>query len=75
METYANLGGDSGVMAFEIGETSIVVHFRDGSAYLYNELRPGRSDVQELQRLARTGQGLNSYISTRVKKNFARKLR
>jgi hypothetical protein len=35
MERYKNLGGDSGVVAYEIGADSIKVGFSDGSLYLY----------------------------------------
>lgn len=31
METYKNLGGDSGVSAFEIGDGYIKVKFSDGA--------------------------------------------
>jgi hypothetical protein len=75
MERYSNLGGDSNVTQFEIGPGSIVVEFGDGSRYLYDSMRPGAGDVAELQRLARAGQGLNSYIGRFIRKNFARKLR
>ena len=36
MQHYKNLGGDSGVSAFELGEDYIKVQFNDGSVYLYN---------------------------------------
>lgn len=75
MERYGNLGGDSGVTGYELGPLDIKVEFRDGSVYLYNDQRPGTRDVQEMTRLARSGQGLNSYISRAVRKNFFAKLR
>ncbi len=75
MEKYANNGRDSGVIAFEIAQDSITVEFKDHSLYLYNYAKPGVAVVERMKALARAGQGLNSYISTTVKKNFARKLR
>lgn len=35
MERYKDLDGDSGVVAFEIGEGSITVQFSTGMKYLY----------------------------------------
>jgi len=75
MERYKNLGGDSGVIAFEIAEGSITVEFKDGSAYLYTNQSAGSGNIAEMQRLARAGQGLNSFISRVVKKGYASKLR
>ena len=34
MERYQNLGGNSGVVAYEIGQDFIRVQFSDGSIYL-----------------------------------------
>jgi hypothetical protein len=73
MERYKNLGGDSGVSAFEIGDGSITVHFSDGWKYLYTNQSAGSSNIVEMQQLARAGQGLNSFINRVVKKRYARK--
>jgi len=35
MERYKNLGGDSGVSVYEIGDNSVTVHFSTGEVYLY----------------------------------------
>lgn len=35
MERYANRGGDSGIVGYEIGNDFIRVQFSDGSVYLY----------------------------------------
>jgi hypothetical protein len=75
MEQYKNLGGDSGVTAFEIGDGSITVYFNDGSQYLYTNQSAGPGNITEMQRLARAGQGLNSFINRVVKHGYARKLR
>ncbi|KPY56750.1 Uncharacterized protein ALO94_04145 [Pseudomonas syringae pv. spinaceae] len=75
MERYGNLGGNSNVARYEISADSIIVEFGDGSQYLYDGTRPGQESVADLQRFARAGQGLNSYISRVVRKNYARKLR
>jgi len=75
MERYGNKGGDSGVVGYEIGPGSIVVAFKDGWKYLYDGTRPGAAIVSQLQQLARSGHGLNSYLTKVVKGRFARKFR
>lgn len=75
MPAYANRGGDSGVVAYEITADSITVEFKDGWKYVYDATNPGASIVATMKSLAQTGEGLNSFISTVVKKNFASKHR
>jgi hypothetical protein len=75
MEKYKNIGGASGVSGYEIKGDSITVQFTDGSAYLYNAQSTGAGNLAELQRLAMLGQGLNSFITRFVRKNYAAKLR
>jgi hypothetical protein len=74
MTPYKTLSGDSGVTAYEIRKTAILVKFRGGGSYLYDYQTPGRSDVEEMKRLAVEGRGLASYISQHVRKRYARKL-
>ena len=75
MPGYANRGGDSGVVAYEIGTESITVTFHDGASYLYNYEITGQSNVEHMKALANAGQGLNAFIDTNVRKNYASKLR
>lgn len=75
MERYRNLGGDSGVVAYEIGDDSIKVQFNDGSLYLYNYQSAGRDNIEHMKKLAIAGEGLNSFINRVVKKGYASKLR
>jgi hypothetical protein len=75
MQHYQNLGGDSGISAYEISAESITVQFKDGAVYLYNYASPGMADVEEMKSLAERGSGLNAFISTTVKKRYAAKLR
>lgn len=75
MQRYANRGGDSGVVGFEITADAITVQFRDGMNYVYDSYRPGAATVAHLKELALSGHGLNSYISSVVKSNFSRKYR
>ena len=75
MKRYRNLGGDSGIVAYEDGEDFIRVQFSDGSIYRYNYTKPGPNDVERMKQLAEKGQGLNSFISRFIKKRYAAKER
>ncbi len=75
MERYRNLGGDSGVVAYEGGADFIRVQFADGTVYLYTYGSTGSSNVEHMKQLAIRGQGLNAFINTVVRKAYARKER
>ena len=75
MERYRNLGGDSGVSEYEIGDDYIEVEFSDGSLYLFNYESAGSQNIEHMKTLAEKGSGLNSFINTTVRKNYASKLR
>ena len=75
MERYKNIGGDSGIAAYEMGDDSIRVQFQDGSLYLYNYRSAGSNNIEYMKELAIAGQGLNSFISRVVRKGYASKLR
>jgi len=74
MDQYQNLGGGSGVTGYEIKRNSIKVQFRDGSTYLYTYKSAGKETIKRMKELAKSGAGLQSYISQVVKKGYARKL-
>ena len=74
MQPYKDIGGDSGVAAYEIGPGSITIQFARGGTYLYNASAPGPAHVAEMQRLAQAGDGLNTYINKYVRKKFAAKV-
>ncbi|BFM38214.1 hypothetical protein OLK001_01400 [Synechocystis sp. LKSZ1] len=75
MTPYRNLNGNSNVLEYEATDDSIHVVFKSGAHrnYLYNHVRPGKAMVDRMKALANQGHGLNSYISTTVKSNFAKK--
>jgi hypothetical protein len=75
MERYKNLGGNSSVIAYEIGNDSIKVQFSDGSVYLYTYQSAGLSNIEQMKVLALAGKGLNSFIMRNVRKAYAAKLR
>jgi hypothetical protein len=73
MEKYKNLAGNSRVVAYEIGRDHIKVKFRDDSVYLYNYVSPGRQALEEMKALALRGQGLFTFINSRISNNYAAK--
>lgn len=75
MEHYKNLGGNSNIVAYEIGPDSIKVQFGNGSIYLYNYPITGKEKIERMKELPIYGSGLNSFIGRFVKKAYAAKLR
>ena len=75
IEPYKNLGGASDVVAYEIGNDSVKVQFRDGWIYTYNDESAGHDNIEHMKTLASAGSGLNSFISRVVKGQYAAKLR
>ena len=75
MERYKNLGGNSNVIAYEIGIDFITVEFSDKSRYLYNYQSAGSENIEQMKKLAVAGRGLNSFINRVVKYKYAKKLR
>lgn len=75
MERYRNIDGDSGVSAYEIGVDFIRVQFSTGATYLYTYSSAVSENIEQMKILARKGDGLNSFISTTVRKLYARKER
>lgn len=75
MPHYSNHGRDSGISSYETAEDSITVTFSDGSVYLYDHHKPGEYHVTKMKSLADHGEGLNAYINTQVRTNYAKKLR
>lgn len=75
MQLYKNLGRDSGVYGYELGDGFIRVQFLDGAIYLYTHSSAGEQNINEMHRLAECGQGLNSYIGRVVRKRYERKER
>ena len=72
MEKYKNLGGDSGVVGYEIGSDFIKVKFENNSKiYIYDYISAGRNNIEQMKTLARTGTGLNAFINRNVKKLYS----
>lgn len=75
MERYKNLGGDSGIAAYELSPGTIVVQFKDGWKYEYTSQSAGAAAIATMHRLAASGHGLNGFITTTVRKAYSRKFR
>jgi hypothetical protein len=68
MDKYKNLGLNSNVLYYQIGEDYIVIKFRDTArTYTYSYRKAGRANVEEMKRLALLGIGLNAYINQHVR--------
>lgn len=66
-EKYKDIDGDSGVLFYEILPDAIRVYFRANSYYTYSYRKAGKFHVEKMKILARSGNGLNSYIQRNVK--------
>ena len=62
-EKYGNVDGRSPVDSYEEGEDFIRIEFNTGRIYLYDFETSGEEAVKEMQKLARSGRGLVSYIN------------
>ncbi len=69
MQRYADMDRDSGVMGFEISDTSIKIYFKSTARpYIYSYRIAGQIHVEQMKLLALAGDGLNKYINDHVKK-------
>jgi hypothetical protein len=74
MQRYKNQSGESGVVAYDIGDRSITIQFSGGDRYLYTVESAGAANIAEMQRLARAGRGLATFISQVIRQRYAHKL-
>ena len=74
MQPYSDLTGNSGIVAFGLGDHSIDVEFRGGARYRYDDIRPGRRELATMRRLAIAGKGLATFISQHIGDRYAAKL-
>jgi hypothetical protein len=65
---YRNVAGDSGVIAYEIGDDYIKIKFaRSSKSYTYSYNKAGKVHVESMKQLAENGRGLSTYISKYAK--------
>ena len=73
MTPFANKAGNSGVQAYEIGEDFIRVKFvGTETPYLYTEHSTSAANVRKMKELAKSGEGLSTFISQVVKDGYER---
>lgn len=53
----------------------IKVEFAEGPLYLYTHSTPGMHKVEQMKKLALAGKGLSSFISRKVRDQYASRLR
>ncbi|SDS15997.1 hypothetical protein SAMN05216490_0646 [Mucilaginibacter mallensis] len=75
MERYANRNGNSGVAAYQMGATSILVQFTTCAVYEYTYASAGAGNIESMKSLAISGSGLCSFIKRHVNKRYSRKIR
>ena len=71
MERYKNIDGESGVLEYENGTDYIRVRFFTGKIYRYTYESAGSHNIEHMKVLAQSGEGLNAYINTHVRKMYA----
>lgn len=60
MERYSDTDRDSGIVGYEILDTSIYVYFAKASSpYIYSYDKAGPLHVEVMKELARSGDGIN----------------
>jgi hypothetical protein len=74
MNRYRNLSGNSGVRTYAIREESIAVQFADAKTYVYSYASAGRSHIDAMKRLAKSGEGLATYINKHVRDRYEARL-
>lgn len=70
MTRYANLRGNSPVLAYEIEPTRIIVQFKTGRPYSYSYNSAGRYIVERMKQLATQGYGLSAFITRNARYNY-----
>jgi hypothetical protein len=67
MEHYQNKSGKSPITKFLIEDEKITVWYDDDTSYSYSYARAGQPIVEKIKELARSGEGLATYISQQAK--------
>ena len=72
---YSDPDGNSSIASCQIGSDYVSVRFTDGSVYTYTDASAGERNIERMKDLARTGDGLYSFILTNVKYDYESKSR
>lgn len=70
MPLYENIGGNSNITGYQIGDENIQVMFRNSEMYNYTYDSAGVDNVEQMKQLAQSGSGLNSFILNNVKDDY-----
>ncbi|MDR3113176.1 MAG: hypothetical protein LBU09_02245 [Endomicrobium sp.] len=70
---YKNKSGSSGITDYWLGRDYITVKFASSPRrYKYSYKSAGKENVKTMQKLAKAGRGLNSYINRHAKSLYER---
>ena len=72
MKNYGNGNGNSGIVAYEIGEDYIDIEFRNGGIYRYRKAVIGGLNFLNMKVAAIIGSGLNGFINKFVRNRAIR---
>ena len=75
MQSYKNLAGNSGILAYAYGEDFIKVQFDDGTIYRYTHAGAGHHHIEQMKMLALAGKGLSTFISQHAQTAYDSKKR
>lgn len=75
LQSYGRSRTDSGVRAYAALPGAIILEFANGSVYLYTDASTGAACIARMQRLARSGRGLSTFVSRVVRNRYAARLR
>lgn len=70
MERYSNRRGNSPVTHFQIEDERIIVWFSGGKSYSYSYRKAGRTHIEQMKILAKSGSGLSAYITQNVRFDY-----
>lgn len=70
MERYANRSGNSPIIYYQIEDDKIIVWFKGGKSYSYSYRKAGKSHIETMKSLARSGSGLSAYITRNVRFDY-----
>ena len=71
---YRNIGGDSQITFYDIGSDYIDIWF-PGWKYRYSYASAGQHNIEEMKRLAKSGDNLTTYINKYVSDKYEAKAR
>jgi len=72
---YKNLGGKSTVARYELAKDAVTVQFKDHSVYRYTNQSADPDNISKMKELALAGKGLGTFIESKLKDRFLKKIR